>query len=101
MLYVEPWIIWLILAPLAAVSAIYLGYLALLLLGLLSITIEIGLSIACDGMSAFIHWLASCYAWGLGFLVRPFKHHGPWLDYAVMAGILAALSLGSVLWLAA
>ena len=95
MLYVEPWIFWLILTPIAAVSALYLGYLLLLLMGLLSLTIGLGLSMACDGLYAFVYRLAACYAWGLGYLVRPFKHHGPWLDYAVVAGIGIALGLGS------
>jgi hypothetical protein len=100
-MYVEPWIFWLILAPIAAVSAIYVGYLILLLAGLLSLTIGMALSRACESMSAVVNGLASWYARGLSFLVSPFKHHGPWLDYAVMAILLIALSLGSVLWLAA
>ena len=100
-MYVEPWIFWLILAPVAAVMAVYVGYLALLLMGLLSITIGLGLSMAYDGLCAVGNGLAACYARGLGFLVRPFRHSGPWLDYAVMAGLLVALALGSLLWLAA
>lgn len=100
-MYVEPWMFWLMIAPLAAVSAIYLGYLALMLLGLLSLAIGLGLSVASGGMRAFVNGLAAWYGWGLGFLVAPFKQHGPWLDYAVMAGLLVALSLGSLLWLAA
>jgi hypothetical protein len=100
-MYIEPWIFWMMLAPVAAVMALYVGYLALLLVGLLSLTIGLGLSMASDGMRAVVNGLAAWYGWGLGFLVAPFKQHGPWLDYAVMAGLLVALSLGSLLWLAA
>jgi hypothetical protein len=100
-MYVEPWIFWLMLAPIAAVSAIYVGYLLLLLAGLLSLTIGLGLSMACDRLYAVVNGLAAWYARGLGSLVAPFKRHGPWLDYVVMAVLLIALSLGSVLWLAA
>ena len=90
-MYVEPWIFWLILAPIGAVSAIYVGYLALLLLGLLSLTIGIGLSMIGDGLAAVVNGLAAWYAWGLGFLVRPFRHVGPWLDYVAATTVLAAL----------
>lgn len=100
-MYVEPWILWLILAPLAAPVALYLGYLLLLLVGLLSLTMGMGLSMLSAGLSAFVNWLAACYARGLSFLVRPFRHVGPWLDYAVVAGIGLAISLGGLKWLAA
>ena len=97
-MYVEPWIFWLILAPIAAVSALYIGYLALILLGLLSLTIGLGFSIVADWLTSIT---ARAATWGLGYLVAPFKQQGPWLDYAVVAGVALALSIGSILWLAA
>ena len=100
-MYIEPWLFWLLLAPVAAMMALYIGYLALLLVGLLSLTIGMGLSMACEGMSAVVHGLAAWYARVLGVVVRPFRHAAPWLDYAVVAGIALGLSLGTILWLAA
>jgi hypothetical protein len=100
-MYVEPWIVWLILGPIALVMALTAGYLVLLLLGMLSLTIDLCLSGAADWLTVS---LARAATWGLryaGPLVQPFKHHGPWLDYVVMAGLLLVLSIGSVLWLAA
>ena len=101
-MYVEPWIFWLILAPIAAGMAIYLGYLALLLLGLMSLTIGIGFSIASEWLGRTVSTCTARSAtWILTPLVAPFKQHGPWLDYAVVAGIGLALSVGGILWLAA
>lgn len=95
---VDPWIFWLILGPVAAVMALYVGYLGILLLGLLSLTIGLGLSVAADWL--MVH-TARAATWGLRILVHPFKQHGPWLDYVAMASLLLALSLGTILWLAA
>ena len=101
-MYVEPWMFWLILAPIAAVSAIYLGYLALLLLGLVSITIDIGFAMANEWLARIVPtFTARTATWILTPLVAPFRHYGPWLDYAVVVGIGIALSLGALLWLAA
>lgn len=101
-MYVEPWIFWLILAPLAAGMAIYLGALAMILLGLLSLSLDLGFSLA-------QHWIATAVptytgrtaTWILRPLVAPFRHIGPWLDYAVVIGIGLAMSVGALLWLAA
>jgi hypothetical protein len=100
-MYIEPWMFWLILGPVATVMAVAVGYLALLLLGLLSLTLDLCLSGAADWLRVST---ARTQAWSLRHaspLVQPFKHYGPWLDYAVMAGLLVALALGSILWLAA
>jgi hypothetical protein len=97
---VDPWIVWLILVPLATGMALYVGYLVLVLLVLLSLTLGLWCAVAAT-------WLATICtrtgAWALrlsGPLVQPCKGHGPWLDYVVMAGLLMALALGIVLWLA-
>ena len=101
-MYVEPWIFWLILAPIAAISAIYIGYLAMILLGLLSITIGLGFSKAAEWITAAVpNYSGRTATWILTHMVAPFKQHGPWLDYAVVAGIAFALSLGALVWLAA
>jgi hypothetical protein len=100
-MYVEPWIFWLILGPVAAVMALAVGYLVLLLLGLLSLTVGLCLSAAADWLTVRT---AHAATWGLGHagpLAQLTGRHGPWLDYVVMAGLLVALSLGAVLWLAA
>ena len=100
-MYVEPWMFWLLLAPLAAVSAIYLGYLAMILLGLLSISIGLGFSLASEWLARRVPTCpARTATWILTPLVAPFKQHGPWLDYAVVAVLLVGVSLGAVLWLA-
>lgn len=101
-MYVEPWIFWLILAPIAAGMALYLGYLAMILLGLLSLTIGLGFSLAHAWITTAVPtYSARTAAWILTPLVEPFKHHGPWLDYAVVAGVAFVVSLGTLLWLAA
>lgn len=101
-MYVEPWIFWLILAPVAAISALYIGYLAMILLGLLSLTIGLVFSLAHAWITTAVPTYSGRTAtWILRPLVVPFRHVGPWLDYAVVAGVALALSIGGILWLSA
>jgi hypothetical protein len=100
-MYVDPWIFWLILGPVAAIIALSVGYLGLLLLGMLSWTISLCCSAVADWLTVSMTRAATWSFRHAGPLVQPFKQHGPWLDYVVMAGLLLALSLGSILWLAA
>lgn len=101
-MYVEPWMFWLILAPVAAISALYIGYLAMILLGLLSLTIGLGFSLAHAWITTAVPtYSARTASWILRPLVAPFRQYGPWMDYAVVAGVALALSLGAIMWLAA
>ena len=98
-MYVEPWIFWLMLAPIAAVSAIYLGYLAMILLGLVSLTIGLGFSMPLNGSHRSAHLLGADGNMASDSPCRAIQTHGPWLDYAVVAGVALALSLGgSLAW---
>lgn len=100
-MYVEPWIFWLILGPVAATVALAGLYLGLLLLGLLSLTVSLCLAVAADWLTLRLARAQACGLRHVGPLVQRTAHHGPWLDYVVVAGLLLALSVGSVLWLAA
>ena len=80
-MYVEPWIFWLTLAPIAAGMALYLGYIMVLLVTLGGMHVILGASKLGETLSAGLHRQ----------ILSPFRHLGPWFDYAVVAGILIAL----------
>ena len=79
-MYVPVWLLVLVAMPMA----LYAGYLLILLVTLGGMHVLLGMSKLGEALSAAL-------SAGLAVILCPFRHVGPWFDYAAAAGILAAL----------
>ena len=89
-MYIPVWLVILVVTPFV-LYAVYVLMLFATLAGMHAII----------GMAKLGKSLSSDLAVIFPPLLSPFRHVGPWFDYAVVTSMLVVLSCGIVLWLAA